>query len=111
MHDSRMIAQALVRVPLAGASGTTTLLAKAAGKVQRLHYLYVTINSAATVEIEDKDGNVLATWDVAANQVLQPFAMPVMELACCLQGSTVNLGLQIVASAGDVDGFAIVSSV
>lgn len=89
-------------------AATTELLAKIALQTQRLHALIITVSAAALVEIEDKDGGVLATWNFGANGgVAKPFNA---NSDSAIQQSAVNKGLQIVNSAGNLGGYAIVST-
>ncbi len=91
----------------AGAA-TTELLAKTASQTQRLHALHITVSTAALVEIEDKDNGVLRTWNFGANGgiVIRFDANP----EGAIQQTVVNKGLQIVNSAGNLGGGAIVST-
>lgn len=96
-----------VSIITAGAA-TTSLLAKTASQTQRLHGLRITVSAAALVEIEDKDGVVLATWNFGANGgIVIPFNR---EAEGAIQATAVNKGLQIVNSAGNLGGYAIVST-
>lgn len=111
VHDHSLAGGGLtfsrVSILTAGA-GTTELLAKAASATQRLHGLYITLSAAALVEIEDKDGVVLATWNIGTNGgIVIPFS-PFADGA--IQAAAVNKGLQIVNSAGNLGGYAIVST-
>tara|TARA_R100001530_G_scaffold112789_1_gene79750 strand:- start:274 stop:702 length:429 start_codon:yes stop_codon:yes gene_type:complete len=90
----------------AGAA-TTSLAIKVAAQTQRLHALAVTVSSAALVEVEDKDGGVLATWNLGTNGgIVIPFTA---NADGALQAAA-NKGLQIVNSAGNLGGYAIVST-
>ncbi|KKN83594.1 hypothetical protein LCGC14_0298340 [marine sediment metagenome] len=91
----------------AGAA-TTQLLAKTGSQTQRLHGLAVTVSAGALVEIEDKDAGVLATWNLGANGgIVIPFNR---DPEAAIQQTVVNKGLQIVNSAGNLGGYAWVST-
>ncbi len=87
---------------------TTEIMAKTANETQRLHALVLTITGAALVEIEDKDGGVLATWNFGATGgVVIPFHH---SIESAIQATVVNKGLQIVNSAGNLGIWAVVST-
>ena len=98
-----------VALSTSGAS-TTLLLAAEALKYQRLHGLIITVSAAALVEIEDIGGgtDTWASWNLGSNGGL------VMHFnrdpKSAIQSDTIGEGLQIVNSAGNLCGYAIVST-
>lgn len=96
-------------VPIA-TTGTAELLAKTASQTQRLHALYITMDVADTVEIQDKDGGTLAgPWNFGANGgIAIPFD-PSPDGT--IDANAVNKGLQIVVAGGNnCRGVAVVST-
>lgn len=91
----------------AGAA-TTQIMAKVASQTQRIHAFILTTTAAGLVEIEDKDGVVLATWNFGANGgTKKEFTSDVNGT---INGGAVNKGLQIVNAAGNLGFYAIVST-
>lgn len=93
---------------LTAGAGDVTLAAKVAAETQRLHGLFVTVSAAATVEIKDMDDGVLATWNWGANGGTNKQFNRDPDGA--IQQTVVNKGLKIVNSAGNLGGYAIVST-
>ena len=91
----------------AGADNTA-LLAATGSQTQRLHGLACTVSSAALVEIEDASAAVLATWNLGANGgIVIPFNR---DPEAAIQQTVVNKGIHIVNSAGNLGGYAWVST-
>lgn len=96
-------------VPINQATGSALqLLPKTGSQTQRLHALSITCSTGALVEIEDKDGGVLASWYFGANGGIDMDRGDSPNRT--IRASVVNKGLQIVVSAGTVRGEASVST-
>ena len=96
-----------IPVPVAqSAAGTTHIVEAVADKTVCIHEVSLSLSIAGTVVLQDTDGRVLATWNVATNGLL---TLPPMLQRMAGRSLAAGKGLDLVTTTGAGKGFIVYS--